>query len=86
MRRLDASTISTPNSVHPTRLSLLPADAADDDGEAADAGRPSTSKSRVDRLYTYDSLQIIATRLNALAVTRTTYDLQPADQLYGGDV
>jgi len=51
IRRLHASTISTPNSVHPTRLPLLSAAAAaDDESEEVAAGRPSTSKSRVDRL------------------------------------
>jgi len=83
-RRLHASTISTPNSVHPIRLSLLPAAAAaaadgddDDDDDDDAAERESTSECLVDRLYTYDSLQIIATKLNPVAVTRTTYDLPP---------
>ena len=47
------STISTPNSVHPTRPSLLPdAAAAADDDDDDDAGRLSLSRSPVDRLYT----------------------------------
>jgi len=69
--RLHASTIRIPNSVHPTRPSLV-RDAVTDDDEAADGERESTSKSLVDRLYTYDSLQIIAIKLNPLAVTRMT--------------
>ena len=76
------STISTPNSVHPIRPPLPPTAAAadvaiDDEDDVISAGRESALNCLVDRLYTYDSLQTIATRLNPLAVTRTTYDLSP---------
>ena len=73
------STISMPNNAQPARLPpLVDAAAATAGGEADDdddevwVDGESTTKSLTDRLYTYDSPQIIAIKLNALAVTRTT--------------